>query len=47
MIIVTSTSEDHRGAIFINSFEGEKYKFFGVQFHPEKNPFKKRNYNLE
>ena len=47
MTIVTSTSEDYRGSKFINSFEGKKYKFYGVQFHPEKNPYKRRNYNLE
>ena len=47
MTIVTSISEDYRGSKFINTYEGKKNKFYGVQFHPEKNPFKRRNYYVE
>lgn len=46
---VTSISEDTKGLKFIDSFEGkENYiKFFAVQYHPEKNPFKRYGYSVE
>ena len=47
MTLVTSISEDHRHSKFINTFEGKKNNFYAVQFHPEKNPFKRRNYYLD
>ena len=45
--LVTSTAQDKEGNKFINSFEGKNKAFYAVQFHPEKNPFKRANYNLE
>ena len=45
--MVTSISQDKDGKKFINSFEGKNKEFYAVQFHPEKNPFKRVNYNLE
>lgn len=47
--IVTSISEDKNGLKFINSFEGknESLKFYAVQYHPEKNPYKRKTYELE
>ena len=47
MTLVTSIAQDDKKSKFINSFEGINYDFFGVQFHPEKNPFKRNNYFLE
>ena len=48
MTIITSTSFDYnKGSKFINSYEGKKNKLYAVQFHPEKNPFKRKNYYLE
>ena len=47
MTLVTSTAQDNGGNKFINSFEGKNDEFYAVQFHPEKNPFKRRNYQLE
>ena len=46
---VTSISEDTKGLKFIDSFEGKygNIKFFAVQFHPEKNPFKRYGYSVE
>ena len=45
--VVTSIAQDEEGNKFINSFEGKNEEFFAVQFHPEKNPFKRVNYKLE
>ena len=45
--VVTSIAQDKEGNKFINSFEGKNKEFFAVQFHPEKNPFKRINYKLE
>ena len=47
--IVTSISEDKNGLKFINSFEGknDSYKFYAVQYHPEKNPYRRKTYSLE
>ena len=47
LTIVTSDSEDHNGTKFVNSYEGKNDKIFAVQFHPEKNPFKRIDYNVE
>ena len=47
MTLVTSTSKENDGKEFINSFEGRKNKFYAVQFHPEKNPYRRKGYNLE
>lgn len=49
LFIVTSISEDKNGLKFIDSFEGknDSIKFFAVQFHPEKGPFKRFNYQVE
>ena len=47
MTLVTSISQDHNGTKFIDSYEGINSDFFAVQFHPEKNPFKRANYFLE
>ena len=41
LTIVTSNALDTKGKEFINTFEGRKNKFYAVQFHPEKNPFKR------
>ncbi|XP_052786030.1 gamma-glutamyl hydrolase-like [Mya arenaria] len=36
---VLSTNVDIYGKIFVSSFEGKQYPFYGVQFHPEKVSF--------
>lgn len=31
---ILSTSKDRMGRPFVSSMEGNKYPFYGVQFHP-------------
>ena len=49
LFVVTSISEDIKGLKFIDTFEGkyDKIKIYAVQFHPEKNPFKRYGYSVE
>ena len=46
---ITSISQGYNKIIFVDSYEGksEDINFFAVQFHPEKNPYKRINYNVE
>lgn len=36
---ILSTNRDVNGLEFVSSVESKYYPFYGVQFHPEKNPF--------
>lgn len=36
---ITGTYYNSSNATFVASFEGNKYPIYGVQYHPEKNPF--------
>jgi len=40
---ITSFAKDMKGKMFINTYEGVNYPFFGVQFHPEMVAFKRRS----
>lgn len=46
---ITSISQGHNKIPFVDTYEGktEDNNFFAVQFHPEKNPYKRINYNVE
>ena len=48
LFIVTSISEDKNGLKFIDTYEGknDNIKFYATQFHPEKNPFNRYNYEI-
>lgn len=35
----TSVSYDNKGKVFVASMESDKYPFYGVQFHPEKQQY--------
>ncbi|KAJ7338868.1 hypothetical protein JRQ81_012770 [Phrynocephalus forsythii] len=37
------TTNVHNSVEFISTMEGHKYPFYGVQWHPEKNPFEWKN----
>ena len=39
---ITSYAKDMKGKMFINTYEGVDYPFFGVQFHPEMVAFKRK-----
>ena len=39
MFRVTSTNIDRQNKSFVSSIESDLYPFYGVQYHPEKNPF--------
>ncbi|XP_030593779.1 gamma-glutamyl hydrolase [Archocentrus centrarchus] len=44
---ILSTNIAENGAHFVSTFEGKKYPFYGVQWHPEVNRFQwKRNLNF-
>jgi gamma-glutamyl hydrolase len=36
-LVATGTTPQNEK--FVSSYQGLKYPFYGVQFHPEKNPF--------
>ncbi|GCC36955.1 gamma-glutamyl hydrolase-like isoform X2 [Chiloscyllium punctatum] len=36
---ILSTNMDSQGIEFVSTMEGKKYPIYGVQWHPEKNPF--------
>ena len=39
MFSLLSTNKDRKGVEFVSTIEAHKYPIFGVQWHPEKNPF--------
>lgn len=39
MFQITSTNTDRQGKMFVSSIESNLYPFYGVQYHPEKNPY--------
>lgn len=40
--VITSTSKTDNGTLFVSSIEARYLPIYGVQFHPEKNPFEWR-----
>ena len=40
-LVALSTNADRNGKVFLSSMEHKTAPIFGVQFHPEKNPFEK------
>jgi len=45
MFRVTSMNLDRQGKPFVSSIESDFYPFYGVQYHPEKNPFEYATYH--